>query len=111
MDDTPQTLQWIATLLREYGYAVRGAINGLMALRSVKTEPPELILLDVNMPHMDGYAVCQRLKADPDTADIPVIFVSSLTEVLSKVRAFEVGGADYLTKTLQMEKVVARTEH
>ncbi len=111
VDDTPQTLQWIATLLREHGYEVRGAINGAMALRSAKMDPPELILLDVSMPHMDGYEVCQRLKADPDTADIPVIFVSSLTEVLSKVRAFEVGGADYITKPLQMEEVVARIEH
>jgi len=111
VDDTPQTLQWIAALLRDHGYAVRGALNGLMALKSAKMDPPELILLDVNMAHIDGYEVCKRLKADPETADIPVIFISSLTEVLSKVHAFEVGGADYITKPLQAEEVVARIEH
>jgi adenylate cyclase len=108
VDDLPDNLRLLSNILTDYGYEVGKARNGEMALMSVKTEPPDLILLDINMPQMNGYEVCQQLKSDPQTQAIPVIFISALDEVLDKVKAFNVGGVDYITKPFQAEEVLAR---
>jgi diguanylate cyclase (GGDEF)-like protein/PAS domain S-box-containing protein len=110
VDDTPVNLHLLSATLTERGYDVRGVINGPMALRVTQTAPPDLILLDIKMPDMNGYEVCQRLKAEPETREIPVIFLSALDETLDKVRAFEVGGVDYITKPYQVPEVIARIE-
>lgn len=111
VDDTPENLQVLSVTLSERGYKVRGVINGKMAIRAARSAPPDLILLDIRMPDTTGYEVCETLKIDLETAKIPVIFISALDEVLDKVKAFEVGGADYITKPFQVEEVVARVEH
>ena len=111
VDDKPDNLRLLSAMLSEQGYRARKALNGPMALRSVQAELPELILLDINMPEMNGYEVCQQLKADENTRDIPVIFISALDETRDKVRAFGVGGADYITKPFQNEEVLARVRH
>ncbi|NJN65531.1 MAG: diguanylate cyclase [Chloroflexaceae bacterium] len=111
VDDEPANLRLLAAMLRDYHYDVRTVISGQMALRSATLDAPDVILLDVNMPQMSGYEVCQRLKADERTSDIPVIFLSALGEVMDKVRAFQVGGADYVTKPFQIEEVLARIDH
>lgn len=108
VDDIPDNLNLLSTILTERGYEVGKARNGLMALMSAKTEPPDLILLDINMPNMNGYEVCDRLKSDAKTKAIPVIFISALDEVWDKVKAFNVGGVDYITKPFQGEEVLAR---
>ncbi len=108
VDDTKANLRFLAEILTQQGYAVRPAIDGPTALTSVRARPPDLILLDIMMPQMDGYEVCQQLKADPLTHDIPVIFLSALNEVSDKVKAFEMGGVDYITKPFQVEEVLAR---
>ena len=95
-------------MLSEHGYDVRGVPNGPLALEVVTLDPPDLILLDINMPGLNGYEVCQQLKAAPQTADIPVIFISALDEILDKVRAFGVGGIDYITKPFQLEEILVR---
>ncbi len=110
VDDTPDNLHLLSTMLTEQGYKVRGAINGRMALMGAQAQPPDLILLDLNMPEMSGYAVCQALKADPRTQDVPVIFISALDEVWDKVKAFNAGGVDYITKPFHLEEVVVRVE-
>ncbi|HEY9725644.1 MAG TPA: response regulator, partial [Chroococcales cyanobacterium] len=111
VDDTPVNLHLLAKMLSEQGYKVRITPNGKLALKSVSINPPDLILLDILMPQMDGYEVCQRLKADERTRDIPIIFISALSEAFDKVKAFEVGGADYITKPFQVEEVLARVEN
>lgn len=111
VDDTPDNLRLLSTMLNEQGYKVRKVISGQLALRVVTVAPPDLILLDINMPQMDGYEVCEKLKADPKTAEIPVIFISALDDVLDKVRAFTVGGVDYITKPFQCEEVLARVKN
>jgi two-component system, sensor histidine kinase and response regulator len=108
VDDNPANLRLLATLLTSQGYGVRPARNGQMAYRSAQAEPPDLILLDIRMPDLDGYKVCTRLKASPTTAEVPVIFVSALDDVFDKVKAFEVGAVDYLTKPFQSAEVLAR---
>jgi diguanylate cyclase (GGDEF)-like protein len=108
VDDKPENLHVLSTLLTEQGYRVRGVISGAMALRAVQSAPPHLILLDIMMPDMDGYAVCHQLKADPNTAVIPIIFISALDEVFDKLQAFQNGGVDYITKPFQWEEVLAR---
>jgi diguanylate cyclase (GGDEF)-like protein len=108
VDDKPENLHVLSTLLTEQGYCVRGVVSGSMALRAVQSAPPHLILLDIMMPDMDGYAVCHQLKADPKTASIPIIFISALDEVFDKVQAFQNGGVDYITKPFQWEEVLAR---
>jgi sigma-B regulation protein RsbU (phosphoserine phosphatase) len=110
VDDTRANLRFLANILTLQGYTVRPAINGTMALTSAQAKPPDLILLDILMPDMNGYEVCAQLKADPATRDIPVIFLSALNEVLDKVRAFDIGGVDYITKPFQVEEVVVRVE-
>jgi PAS domain S-box-containing protein len=108
VDDNPANLQLLTSLLRERDYDVRPAITGVLALATVKLELPDLILLDVKMPELDGYEVCRRLKANEQTGQIPVIFISALGESIDKVRAFSVGGVDYITKPFQCEEVLAR---
>ncbi|MBD0335999.1 MAG: response regulator [Cyanobacteria bacterium Co-bin13] len=110
IDDTPENLQLLSQLLTERHYKVRSVTKGSTALRAAQAAPPDLILLDVNMPQMNGYEVCEQLKADDRTRDIPVIFVSALGETLDKVKAFQVGGVDYVTKPFQVEEVLARIE-
>ena len=108
VDDTPANLQLLAGLLRERGYKPRPVLSGKQALQAAALDPPDLVLLDINMPEMDGYAVCAELKRDPQLMHIPVIFISALTESLDKVRAFQAGGVDYVTKPFDAEEVGAR---
>jgi PAS domain S-box-containing protein len=111
VDDTPANLQLLAVMLSEQGYKVRMAQDGTMALLSVESSLPDLILLDIMMPEINGYEVCSKLKASSLTKDIPIIFISALSEVFDKVKAFEVGGVDYITKPFQAQEVLARVEH
>src|SRR5262249_44109276 len=108
VDDNPNNLSFLAALLREAGYTVRLTNSGRRALAAVRLHPPELILLDVSMPDLDGYQVCEELKRDPATRDIPVIFLSALDDVKDKVTGFRVGGVDYVTKPFQADEVLAR---
>ena len=110
VDDTPANLRLLVSLLTEKGYKVRAVPSGKLALAGVKQSPPDLILLDIMMPEMNGYEVCEKLKTDEETRDIPVIFISAINEVLDKVKAFAVGGVDYITKPFQIEEVFARVE-
>ncbi|MEA5624991.1 ATP-binding protein [Nostoc sp. UHCC 0251] len=111
IDDTPENLILLSTMLTEQGYKVRSVTKGSTGLRGANAVPPDLILLDVNMPEMNGYEVCQQLKANDRTREIPVIFISALGDVLDKVKAFAVGGVDYITKPFQLEEVLARIEN
>lgn len=108
IDDTPDNLRLLLEMLGDHGYKVRPAPDGSLGLNSVRKEPPDLILLDILMPGLDGYEVCRELKADEALRDIPVIFISALDEVFDKVKAFSVGGVDYITKPFQVEEVLAR---
>ncbi len=110
VDDTPDNLRLLSRMLSKRGYNVRPVPSGKLALTSAQAEPPDLILLDIMMPEMDGYEVCERLKDDENTRDIPVIFLSALSEVQDKVKAFAVGGVDYITKPFQAKEVLARVE-
>ncbi len=110
VDDMPDNLRLLSTMLTSHGYQVRKAINGKLALQGAQMSPPNLILLDINMPEMNGYEVCQKLKVSEITKDIPIIFISALDDVLEKVKAFQVGGVDYITKPFQIEEVLARVE-
>lgn len=108
VDDTPANLQLLASILKEEGYKVRPAPNGKMALEAIAKRAPNLILLDIKMPEMDGYEVCKILKNNPSTQHIPVLFISALTDVNDKLKAFDVGGLDYISKPFQFEEVKAR---
>jgi two-component system sensor histidine kinase/response regulator len=108
VDDTLANLDLLLAMLSNQGYKVRAAINGTMALKSVFSATPELILLDINMPDMDGFEVCRQLKSDDRTREIPIIFISASDQMDDKVRAFETGGVDYVTKPFQVEEVLAR---
>jgi CheY-like chemotaxis protein len=108
VDDTPDSLRLLVGMLTGKGYKVRPAPSGDYALTTIHKERPDLILLDIMMPEMDGYEVCRRLKADERTQDIPVIFISALDKVFDKVTAFAVGGVDYITKPFEIEEVLAR---
>src|SRR6187399_3424879 len=110
VDDTPANLQVLAGMLKDRGYKVRPVPSGKLALLAARRDPPDLILLDINMPDMNGYEVCEHLKADELLGGIPVIFISALTEQLDKVKAFATGGVDYITKPFQMEELHARVE-
>jgi two-component system sensor histidine kinase/response regulator len=111
VDDTPDNLRLLSAILTQHNYEVRKALNSTQAIASVKAEAPDLILLDIKMPGMDGFEVCTVLKQDPQCRDIPVIFISALDDALDKVRAFAVGGADYITKPFQEAEVLARIEN
>ena len=108
VDDTPDNLSVLRQLLTDRGYVVRPALSGEVALKAVKNQTPDLILLDIMMPGMDGYEVCSILKADEKTAHIPIIFISALTEVDEILKAFQTGGVDYITKPFRTEEVLAR---
>ncbi len=108
VDDTIANLQLLAGMLKEDGYKVRPASSGKIALEAIAKKPPDLILLDIKMPEMDGYEVCARLKSNPVTYHIPILFISALTDVGDKLKAFEVGGLDYINKPFQIEEVKAR---
>ncbi len=110
VDDRPDNLRLLLNILKDKGYKVRCVTNGAMALRVCLRHPPDLIFLDIQMPEMNGYEVCEQLKANPETAEIPVIFLSVIEETLEKVHAFNVGGVDYITKPFQVKEVVARVE-
>jgi CheY-like chemotaxis protein len=110
IDDNPTNLQVLMQLLSQSGYKVRPAMSGQLALTAIQAKLPNLILLDIMMPDMDGYEVCRRLKADERAQDIPVIFISAIYETIDKVTAFTVGGVDYITKPFQPEEVLARVK-
>jgi putative two-component system response regulator len=108
VDDVPANLKYLSETLKQCGYQVRPAPNGKMALEAARTHPPDLILLDIRMPEMDGYETCAHLKANEALRDIPVIFISALGNTDDKIRAFDAGGVDYITKPFQFEEVQAR---
>jgi two-component system, sensor histidine kinase and response regulator len=110
VDDNPANLKLLEDMLREHGYEVRSFPRGRLALTAAAKNPPSLILLDINMPEMNGYEVCERLKADSHLSDIPVIFLSALNETADKVRALQAGGVDYISKPFQFEEVHARVD-
>ncbi|MBN1202028.1 MAG: response regulator [Anaerolineae bacterium] len=110
IDDKPANLQLLSSILKEHGHTVRAVVSGAMGLIAARTVKPDLILLDIRMPEMDGYEVCRQIKADETLCSIPVVFISSLEEVFDKVKAFQSGGVDYITKPFQLEEVIARVE-
>lgn len=108
IDDIPANLRLLVELLSEQGYRVRPARDGTTAIETIKASLPDLILLDILMPQLDGYEICQKLKADPQTQEIPIIFLSAFNDGLDKAKAFGIGGADYITKPFEIEEVLAR---
>ncbi len=108
VDDTPANLRLLSQMLTQRGYKVRPVPSGALALSAARAAPPDLILLDVKMPELDGYATCAQLKADERTRDIPIIFISALDDIADKVKAFVAGGVDYIIKPFQIEEVEAR---
>ena len=102
-DDQPMNLSVLAGMLRERGYRVRAVTNGRKAVEAARAEIPDLIMLDITMPEMDGYQACRELKADPALAGVPVIFISAHDQPLDKVQAFQAGGADYVPKPFHVE--------
>ena len=110
VDDNPNNLNLLYGILKTAGYQVRVASNGRRAVDTIPSFPPELVMLDIQMPEMDGYEVCRQLKEHPASSAVPVIFISALDDVVDKVRAFEVGGVDFVTKPFHAEEVIARVE-
>ncbi|MDY7076445.1 MAG: hybrid sensor histidine kinase/response regulator [Chloroflexota bacterium] len=110
VDDTPDTLHVLSQMLTDRGYQVRAVTRGSQALAAVQTMPPDLILLDIMMPEMNGYQVCKHLKANEQTRDIPIIFISAIDATEDKVNAFAAGGVDYVTKPFHFKEVFARVE-
>jgi two-component system, sensor histidine kinase and response regulator len=108
VDDTPENLTLLHDMLRNRGYQVFALPSGEMALKAAARNRPDLILLDIGMPGLNGYEVCKKLKDDPHLAEIPVIFLSALNETEDKIKAFHAGGVDYITKPFQSEEVEAR---
>src|SRR5688572_27937229 len=108
VDDNPNNMRLLQAILTAERYEVRASTSWRRALAVTTMSPPDLIMLDITMPEMDGYEVCRQLKGDPDTADIPVIFISALDDPLDKVRAFKTGGVDYVSKPFQAEEVIVR---
>ncbi len=111
VDNEPRNLRLLSDILEEQGYEVGQAINGKVALQAINLNPPDLILLDICIPELDGYSVCQKLKSNPKTQDIPVIFVTALDEAWDKVKTFSVGGVDCITKPFKVVEVIARVEN
>lgn len=111
VDDIPDNIRLLSKILSDQGYYVRKALNGKMALKAIESTKPDLILLDINMPEMTGYELCEKLKSNVETEKIPIIFVSAIDETLDKVKAFNIGGVDYITKPFQVEEVLARIKH
>ncbi|MCT7993736.1 PAS domain S-box protein [Laspinema olomoucense] len=111
VDDTPENLRLLTQVLSQRGYVVRPVLEGRSAIAAAVVHPPDLILLDILMPQLDGYEVCQLLKGDPRTRDIPIIFLTALSDALDKVKAFSLGAVDYITKPFEVEEVIARIEN
>lgn len=111
VDDTPDNLRLLARILEAEGYIVRKSLSGKMALQGAYRDPPDLIILDINMPDMSGYTVCQQLKISEKTAHIPIIFISALNQINDKIRAFEVGGQDYIVKPFQELEILMRVKN
>jgi len=111
VDDTPDNLRLLSDLLTNHGYKVRNVTNGKMALDAAHLKPPDLILLDIMMPGIDGYEVCRQLKLKKETSLVPIIFLSAKNEVEDKVQGFGLGGVDYITKPYQAAEVLARIEN
>jgi len=111
VDDNPANLDVLTRVLRGRNHRVRTVTSGAMALEAMRLAPPELVLLDISMPEMDGFSVREAMRLDPTLEAIPVIFISALDAPMDKVRAFEIGGRDYITKPFAPEEVVARVEH
>lgn len=111
VDDTPDNLRLLIRILQKNGYKVRPVTNGSLALEAIKSSAPDLILLDIMMPDISGYELCQTLKAEPEFMEIPIIFLSALEEGINKAKAFEVGGCDYITKPFQVKEVLARVSN
>ncbi|MEA5509624.1 response regulator [Crocosphaera sp. UHCC 0190] len=111
IDDNPSNLKLLTKILVEQNYRVRIAPSAKLGINSVMAEAPDLILLDIKMPDMDGYNICQQFKANEQTRDIPIIFVSGLEDVMDKVKAFKMGGVDYIVKPFATEEVIARVEN
>ncbi len=110
VDDCPENLHLLRRIITKDGYKVRCVTNGAIALRTVSHYPPDALLLDIKMPDMDGYQVCEALKADEKTSEIPIIFLSALDQVFDKVKAFKVGGIDYISKPFDPQEVLVRVE-
>ena len=108
VDDVPANLDLLTYILKAGGYRVRPVTSGALALRAAENQPPDLVMLDINMPNMNGFEVCQKLKENPALQPIPVIFISALTEAKDKLKGFEVGGVDYVTKPFNAKEVLAR---
>jgi diguanylate cyclase (GGDEF)-like protein len=108
VEDRPTNIELLTVILTLQGYTVEQANQGSLAIRSAMARPPDIILLDISQPEMDSCAVCQKLKADPHTQDIPIIFISAANEAECKIKAFESGASDYITKPFQIEEVIAR---
>ena len=108
VDDNPNNLQVLGSMLQLEGYKVRPALNGELALQAIAASPPDLVLLDIRMPGMDGYETCRHLKAQAETAGIPVIFISALNESEDKLTAFDAGAVDFVSKPFQAAEVLAR---
>lgn len=111
VDDTPANLGLLFKILGKNGYKIRPVTSGQAALEVALISAPDLIMLDILMPDMSGYEVCQKLKVEPQTRDIPIIFLSALNEGLDKARAFQVGAADYVTKPFQVQEILARVNN
>ncbi len=111
VDDQPDNLRLLSTILQTEGYRVRQAMSGAMALETVSFQVPDLILLDIRMPVMDGFAVCQALRQLPLAREIPILFISASDAIDDKVKAFEIGGSDYITKPFSAREVLARVQY
>lgn len=110
VDDTPANLQLLISYLSSHGYRVRAAADGHLGIIAAKASKPDLILLDVMMPSFDGFQVCQKLKGEPTLENVPLIFISAADDLESKIKGFQMGGADYISKPFQFEEVLARIE-
>ena len=110
VDDNPANLKLLEDMLWQQGHEVLSFPRGRLALAEAARNPPDLILLDINMPEMNGYEVCERLKSTAEGSSVPIIFLSAMTEMQDKVKAFQAGAADYISKPFQVEEVLARVE-
>jgi len=108
VDDIPENLYILNRILTDKGYTVRPARNGEIALKFIQTNLPDIILLDIKMPEIDGFEVCSRLKKDKRTSDIPVIFISALNDINEKIKGFKAGAVDYITKPFDSDELLAR---
>lgn len=108
VDDVPDNIRLLSDMLTQAGFSVRQAVSGSMALMAVEANPPDLILLDINMPGMNGYEVCSHLKSSDETHDIPIIFLSALDAIADKVKSFDLGAADYVSKPFSQEEIIRR---